>query len=396
MYTRRQLTQQLVDRIKAPKEGRDEHADTLAPGLVLRVSKTGHKSWCVFWKVRGADGLKDEQRRKNLVGFLPLTDARDQARSILADASGGHADAHVQTVAEIGARYVESERPHLAAKTIGDIASVLKRHVYPVLGSRLMSQVETADVERLLDTKTIGVARNVRKYVSGLYSWAVARGHAKSNPVRALSKKTRRRLAYPTDAGRALADEELRALWAAAERMGYPYGPYYQLVMLTGQRPYEWRDARWSEIAHDTLVVPPTRYKTRGRSHAVPLVPAAREILRRVPRGICCNVVFHKRGACGPLNGQAKRDQDLARLAGVDDFAIYDLRKTCATRLAELGFDPVVIDQVQGRSLTPLQRTYIRHDYEREKRAALEQYARHVLKVVGTAARSRRPRAAAA
>jgi integrase len=95
--------------------------------------------------------------------------------------------------------------------------------------------------------------------------------------------------------------------------------------------------------------------------------------------------VLHKRGACGPINGQSKRDVDLARRAEVENFTVYDFRKTCATRLASLGVDPFLIDQVQSRSLTPLQRTYIRHDYAAEKRAVMQKYADHVLQLLASA-----------
>ena len=47
---------------------------------------------------------------------------------------------------------------------------------------------------------------------------------------------------------RVLNDDELRALWKAAEGMGYPYGPLFQLLALTGQRKSEVAEARWSEI----------------------------------------------------------------------------------------------------------------------------------------------------
>ena len=30
--------------------------------------------------------------------------------------------------------------------------------------------------------------------------------------------------------------------------MGYPFGPFYRLIMLTGQRRSEWSEARWSQV----------------------------------------------------------------------------------------------------------------------------------------------------
>jgi hypothetical protein len=36
---------------------------------------------------------------------------------------------------------------------------------------------------------------------------------------------------------RVLTDAEIQAFWHAAERLGYPYGPMYQLLLLTGTYP---------------------------------------------------------------------------------------------------------------------------------------------------------------
>jgi hypothetical protein len=372
MYQRKRLTQLMVDRARLPEGGRLEIADELCPGLVLRVQPTGPR-WCVFWKERGADGKKRQQKRVTLP-YMQLAEARDRARTLLA-AAGGRGGEPVTMAAALEQYLAASSQ--LAEKTRYEIAGTFRRHILPEWGKRQLREFTSAALARMLDTHTTGTAREIRKYTSGLYSWAIERGFAENNPAAGLGRKTRARLAPPRDAGRALTDEELKALWTSALAMGYPYGDFYRVLMLTGQRPYEWRDARFSEIADDVLTVPRERYKTRRVAHAIPLVPAVRTILNGLPRCKDCDWLFHKRGACGALN--STRADDLP----MGDAVIYDLRKTAATRLAELGIEPYVIDLVQGRGLTPLQRTYIKHDYAAEKRAALAKYARHVMKVVG-------------
>ena len=47
---------------------------------------------------------------------------------------------------------------------------------------------------------------------------------------------------------RTLNDAELRALWQASETLGYPFGPLYRLLLLTGARKSEVAGARWSEF----------------------------------------------------------------------------------------------------------------------------------------------------
>ena len=50
------------------------------------------------------------------------------------------------------------------------------------------------------------------------------------------------------EAGRALTNDELSLIWAATDELGYPYGPLYRLLILTGQRRNDWADASRSEI----------------------------------------------------------------------------------------------------------------------------------------------------
>ena len=56
--------------------------------------------------------------------------------------------------------------------------------------------------------------------------------------------------------------------------MGYPFGKFFQLLLLTALRRNEAADARWSEIDLDAKlwVIPAERMKG-GAAHAVPLVP---------------------------------------------------------------------------------------------------------------------------
>jgi hypothetical protein len=57
-------------------------------------------------------------------------------------------------------------------------------------------------------------------------------------------------------------------------------------------------------------------------------------------------------------------------------FRVHDLRVTCETRLATLGFYQEVRDAMLGHAKPGLQKTYNKHDYLEEKREALEAFAR--------------------
>ena len=193
------------------------------------------------------------------------------------------------------------------------------------------------------------------------------------------------------EAGRALSDPELRAVWRSASSLGYPFGALFQLLMLTGQRRNDWAHARGSEVdlRNCWLEIPKARYKSR-RDHVVPLPVPAIEILRSVPfHGSPAAFLFSSRDGQVPVSGfsRAKSKMDatagaILQLEGANQtlahYRIHDFRVTCETRLATLGFNQDVRDAVLGHAKRGLQRTYNKHDYYDEKKAALSAYAEHL------------------
>src|SRR5437868_10640381 len=49
----RKLTDLFVEKVKLPARGRMEYFDASFPGLALRVTEKGGKSWCVFYRFGG-------------------------------------------------------------------------------------------------------------------------------------------------------------------------------------------------------------------------------------------------------------------------------------------------------------------------------------------------------
>ena len=60
--TRRRFTEQMVERLRPPKEGRLELGDDVVPGLVLRVTPRGARSFSVIYKVPGEGGVRPNGR----------------------------------------------------------------------------------------------------------------------------------------------------------------------------------------------------------------------------------------------------------------------------------------------------------------------------------------------
>ena len=91
--------------------------------------------------------------------------------------------------------------------------------------------------------------------------------------------------------------------------------------------------------------------------------------------------LFGERSDLGFTQWGAKRDLD-ARLGGqVAEWKLHDLRRTCATGMADIGVQPhiieAVLNHVSGHKVG-VAGIYNRSSYEREVRAALALWADYV------------------
>src|SRR5262249_31709242 len=125
------------------------------------------------------------------------------------------------------------------------------------------------------------------------------------------------------------------------------------------------------------------RSKNR-RSHTIALPPAALEIIKTVPR-TTRDQLFGDRADAGFMAwdfAKAKLDRRLAD--SVRPWHLHDVRRSVATRMADIGIEPHVIEaclnHYSGRGGTP--GTYNRSNYERAMKAALTRWSEHVLALV--------------
>jgi hypothetical protein len=81
---RRSLTAAAAERIKPPSTGQVDHFDRGFPGLALRVSYGGGKSWVFFYRIAG-------RLRRMTLGTYPalsLAEAREEWKSATKSAKG--------------------------------------------------------------------------------------------------------------------------------------------------------------------------------------------------------------------------------------------------------------------------------------------------------------------
>ena len=119
-----------------------------------------------------------------------------------------------------------------------------------------------------------------------------------------------------------------------------------------------------------------------GQPNRVPLSPLALKLIdEAIELTGGSPWLFPSPNGDGPIDAHAPT-RALARARdaiGLEDFRIHDLRRTAATRMAELGISPhtisMILNHVSARQGTITSKVYVQYSYDAEKREALRVWA---------------------
>ena len=223
--------------------------------------------------------------------------------------------------------------------------------------------------------RTLSVAKR-------LFSWCLQRGLVETSPVAPLRAPNNER-----SRDRVLSSDELAEIWQATGQLGYPFGPFFQILILTAQRRSEVARMRWSDLDLEAglWTMPADRMKG-GRIHDVPLSGPVLETLQSIGR-FEGGYVFTTTSGQKPVSGysKAKARIDKAILKAMAPWRIHDLRRSASTHMAQANVLPHVLSAILGHSpgrTMGISAIYIRHQYLEERREALEDWAAYVLDLV--------------
>ena len=406
------LTAAAIEKLNAPSEGRVEYWDATLPGFGLRITCEGRRTWTAIARLHG------KQVRMSFGTFpkVGLADAREAARTAFQAIDRGedprierkerkHPDLVEDVVKDFIARHIDKNlRPRSAAEA----RRPLDRYVIPKWGSRPIKSIARRDVLDLLDDivdedKPIAANRALAA-IRKLFNWCCSRDILESSPVAGVtppSKESKRE--------RVLTEDEIQTVWKACDAIGYPFGAYFKMLLVTGQRRNEVATMRWQDIDLDKglWTLPRERVKA-DRVHEVPLSPVAVSILEALPR--VSAYVFSSRTAAPkdakekdakekdqPISGyskaKAKLDKQIAAIVAAANpdaeahdgvtWRIHDLRRTVGTHMARLGVDPYTISRVLNHAEGGVTHVYRRYSYLDEKRRALDTWGRALEAMVG-------------
>jgi integrase len=362
--------------------------DDAISGFGLRVREGGSRVWIFQYS-------RDGHTRRMTLGStskIGATKAKELVEQLAAKVALGldpaaekqEAQTHKETLGEAVATYLKVKARELAPRTYVETERYLDVTARSLHG-RPLGAIEQKEIAGLL-TKIAAdsgeaTANRFRANLSALFVWAAQQGKVAANPV----AFTEKRKEQARD--RVLTEAELAAIWNALPDSDY--GRIVKLLMLSGQRREEIGALAWSEIDLDKgeINLPASRTKN-GKAHMVPISKTVRAILAKQPRMAERDHVFG-RGDGDGFNGwsasKAALDASLPKMAG---WTLHDLRRTCATGMGELGVAPHIIEQVlnhRSGHKGGIAGVYNHAVNGKERRAALERWAAHVVKLAGGA-----------
>jgi integrase len=216
-------------------------------------------------------------------------------------------------------------------------------------------------------------ANRARAALSAFFSWALGEGLVESNPVVGTNKAT-----AEISRDRVLTDDELRAIWQGVG--DGDYGRIILLLILTGQRREEVGGMLWQELrlSEGMWSIGPERTKN-GLPHDVPLSHPALDILSGIEPTEGREFVFGS--GPGPFQGWSNAKAALDKKIALQPWRLHDIRRTVATRMADLGVLPHIIESILNHvsgHKAGVAGIYNRSVYAAEKRAAMNLWANHV------------------
>ncbi|MGN3974201.1 tyrosine-type recombinase/integrase [Tsuneonella sp. SYSU-LHT278] len=371
--------------------------DDRITGFGLKVTPAGSKVYLYQYRL-GGRGAKVRRYTIGKHGALTADAARKEAERLAMlvaqdiDPQAAKVHRRRQAIDLAFPTYLDDfARDCLAANWKGsasEVEAMLRTYALPDLRSKSLPEITRADIATLMRPvkKMPALASKLFAVLRYLFRHAVSEGDLDRSPMEGMKPPP-----LPAARDRVLEDWELALIWRGAVALGHPFGSMVRLLMLTGQRREEVAGLPWAELRQGDAIwkLPGDRAKN-GQPVDTPLSLGAIAVLSSLSKGD----KWPRRGwvisSTGkvPFSGfsRAKKKLD-AKIAELNDgealerWTLHDLRRTLATGMQRLGVrfevTEAILNHVSG-SRSGVAGVYQRHDWDPEKRTALQAWSDHV------------------
>jgi integrase len=369
------LTDKRIKALKAPGRKPTMVPDGTVPGMYLRISVAGKKTWLATYRIRG-----DHRMVYHTFAEYPDTSlgkARELARHYRSQAKLGidprpqpKPVVEMRTVADLCQDYLDNHAIHKRASSQYDDKDMIAKYIKPALGKLTVAEVSRFNIEGLLNQigrTTKGNhpyrANRVRSLLSTMFNRAVeVHNWITRNPVIGTVK-------FPEHARKRYLDTEeaQRLIGALSSYKDQSVGNAIALMMFTGCRSGEALSATWDQFlkTNDRVIWrKPSAHTKQKRDHHVPLNPYAIEVLKRIKEHNEPDQVqlFPSRDGKMHITTIKKSWKTILTAAKIADhpeygrFRIHDLRHSFASLLINKGVSLDAIGQLLGH--TKISTTY--------------------------------------
>jgi len=266
-------------------------------GLFVLIHPNGSK----YFQLRSTIHGKPKLIQIGTYGNITLSDARDKARELKKQISGGKDPIIQKKIAKASSKmaaqatfesvYLDwlTEKSYLSASYLKKIKTTFKANVIPRIGQIPANEINAPLIKGILrvmeERGCIELTRKTQSWLKEVLNHATSNGlRTGDNPAAVVKIHTPRVIEnYPTLNNRFDVGDFMRKIMEYGGRV--ETGLAIQLLMLTAVRPGDLRLAKWNEfnLTHGTWNIPKERTKMR-RSHTVMLSRQAVMILEELKR----------------------------------------------------------------------------------------------------------------
>ncbi|MBN9787410.1 hypothetical protein DMP17_02225 [Pseudonocardia sp. TMWB2A] len=379
------LTAKAIEALK-PQEKRYEVHDLHCPGMSLRVSPQGLKTFSVKFRY----GIAQKRMKLGIYPRISLATAREKAIDILQEVEKGNNPTSRRRTTNMRVEAVCGEFIKLHAqarnKSWREAERTLEREFVGAFGQRDIRDIKRFDVLEIMDAAiargSTYQANRILSHVRRFFNWCVERGIVDVSPIVGLKAPTKEQ-----SRDRVLDDTEIIRLLRACRNDVYPFRQFVPILLATAQRRGEWAEMLWSEVDLEAKqwVIPAERSKN-GKPHVVPLSAYALTMLNDVPRFVDCDYVFTTTRK-SPVSGFSKMLRRLSEGSDTGEWRLHELRRTAASGMERASVAPHVVEKVLNHisgTISGVAAVYNRYAYDAEKRDALEGWGQHLERLAGT------------
>lgn len=355
-------------------------------GLYIEVMPSGSK----LWRLKYSYGGKEKRLTFGPYPTVSLAKARlkrEEAKQVLSEGEDPgekkKSAKHTKetTFQDLALEWYAYNSPRWAESTAYKANLYLQNDIFPVIGQRPITNIRRTDlvdlVRKVEARGTLNAAGKIRQWLNQVFRYGLAKGVVETNPATDLDVIAAH--SPPAKHHPFVPFEQLPELLASLEETKCHMMTRHavRLLLLTGARPGELRNAPWVEFDLENAIwtVPAKRMKMR-RPHLVPLPSQAVSLLQEIQQITgAYPLVFAGYRPDRPMSENTMNKA--LRLAGYQGKQTgHGFRHLLSTELNNRGYNKDWIErQIAHKDKNEIRDTYNHATYLDQRRQMMQEWA---------------------